>query len=82
MGDAEEAFAVTASEVTAAKRASAKPPEEGYGLPVLGRRIAAARDDAFAFCYPYLLDAWRRAGCGIDFFSPLDDEPPDADAAA
>ena len=49
---------------------------------MLGRRIAVARDDAFAFCYPWVLDAWRRAGCEIGFFSPLDDEPPDADADA
>ena len=58
------------------------PPEDGYGWPVLGRRIAVARDDAFAFCYPYVLDAWRRAGCELSFFSPLDDEPPVEDADA
>ena len=92
--DAGDAFAATAPDVTASKPASVAPPEEGYGLasvappaegyglPVLGRRIAVARDDAFAFCYPWVLDAWRRAGCGIDFFSPLDDEPPAADADA
>jgi len=57
-------------------------PEGGHGLPVLGRRIAVARDDAFAFCYPYVLDAWRRAGCELSFFSPLDDEPPREDADA
>ena len=58
------------------------PPEDGYGWPVLGRRIAVARDDAFAFCYPYVLDAWRRAGCELSFFSPLDDESPVEDADA
>ena len=58
------------------------PAEGGHGLPVLGRRIAVARDDAFAFCYPYVLDAWRRAGCELSFFSPLDDEPPHEDADA
>ena len=58
------------------------PPENGPGLPVLGRRTAVARDDAFAFCYPYVLDAWRRAGCELSFFSPLDDEPPREDADA
>ena len=61
---------------------SKSPLEDGHGLPVLGRRIAVARDDAFAFCYPYVLDAWRRAGCELSFFSPLDDEPPFEDADA
>ena len=62
--------------LAAARPACIAPPEDGHGLPVLGRRIAVARDDAFAFCYPYVLDAWRRAGCELSFFSPLDDEPP------
>ena len=68
--------------VAAARPADIEPPEDGHGLPVLGRRIAVARDDAFAFCYPYVLDAWRRAGCELSFFSPLDDEPPREDADA
>ena len=60
-----------------------KPPlEGGHGLPVLGQRIAVAHDDAFAFCYPYVLDAWRRSGCEISFFSPINDEPPINDADA
>ena len=68
--------------LAAAKPARVGPPEGEHGLPVLGRRIAVARDDAFAFCYPYVLDAWCRAGCEISFFSPLDDEPPVEDADA
>ena len=76
--EAGDAFVAT----TASSLASVAPPAEGYGLPVLGRRIAVARDDAFAFCYPWVLDAWRRAGCDIGFFSPLDDEPPASDADA
>ena len=68
--------------LAAARPARFEPVEEGGGLPVLGRRIAVARDDAFAFCYPWVLDAWRRAGCEIGFFSPLDDEPPNTDADA
>ena len=68
--------------VAAARPADIEPPEDGHGLPVLGRRIAVARDDAFAFCYPYVLDAWRRAGCELSFFSPLDDEPHREDADA
>ncbi len=43
-------------------------------------RIALARDAAFAFAYPHLLDDWHRAGATILPFSPLDDQPvPEAD---
>ena len=52
------------------------PSAAAAGLPMLGQRTAVARDDAFAFCYPHMLDGWRRAGCEIGFFSPLEDEPP------
>ena len=31
-------------------------------IPPLGHRIAVARDDAFCFVYPAVLDGWRRAG--------------------
>lgn len=68
--------------LAAARPAHITPVDDLHGLPVLGRRIAVARDDAFAFCYPYVLDAWRRAGCELSFFSPLDDEPPVEDADA
>ncbi len=54
----------------------------GHGLTPLGQRIAIARDAAFAFSYPHLLDGWRRAGAELSFFSPLDDEPPSEDADA
>ncbi|WDR02479.1 cobyrinate a,c-diamide synthase [Devosia algicola] len=47
-------------------------------LAPLGQRIAIARDDAFAFLYPHLLDGWRAAGAELSFFSPLADEAPDA----
>ena len=47
-----------------------------------GQRIAVARDDAFAFVYPALLDGWRRAGADIGFFSPLADDAPDRQADA
>lgn len=50
--------------------------------PPLGQRIAVARDDAFAFAYPSLLDGWRKAGADISFFSPLADEAPSAGADA
>lgn len=51
-------------------------------VPPLGQRIAVARDTAFAFLYPHLLDQWRDAGADLRFFSPLADEGPDADADA
>ncbi len=48
----------------------------GPALPPLGQRIAVARDPAFAFAYPFVLDGWRRAGAEVSFFSPLADEAP------
>ncbi len=42
-----------------------------------GQRIALARDMAFSFVYPHLLDGWRAAGAEILPFSPLADESPD-----
>ncbi|MCV2867741.1 cobyrinate a,c-diamide synthase [Defluviimonas sp. WL0002] len=45
-----------------------------------GQRIALARDEAFSFVYPHLLDGWRRAGAEILPFSPLADEGPDDSA--
>jgi cobyrinic acid a,c-diamide synthase len=59
------------------------PPQGGReGLPPLGQRIAVARDVAFAFAYPHLLQDWREAGAEISFFSPLADESPRADTDA
>ena len=51
-------------------------------LPPLGQRIAVARDDAFLFAYPAMLDGWRRQGAALSFFSPLADEPPAPEADA
>jgi cobyrinic acid a,c-diamide synthase len=51
-------------------------------LPPLGQRIAVARDDAFLFAYPAVLQGWRRAGAALSFFSPLADAPPDPNADA
>ncbi|MFZ2065634.1 MAG: cobyrinate a,c-diamide synthase [Xanthobacteraceae bacterium] len=45
-------------------------------LPPPGQRIALARDRAFSFVYPHVIDGWRRAGAEILDFSPLADEPP------
>jgi cobyrinic acid a,c-diamide synthase len=51
-------------------------------LPPLGQRIAVARDEAFVFAYPAVLDGWCRVGAELSFFSPLADEPPNPDADA
>ena len=48
----------------------------GPALPPPGQRIALARDRAFSFAYPHLVDAWRGAGAEIMPFSPLAGEPP------
>ena len=58
-----------------------------YGPPPrplrpFGQRIAVARDRAFAFVYPAVLDGWRTAGADLCFFSPLADEAPDPGADA
>ena len=52
------------------------------GVRPPGQRIAVARDRAFSFLYPHLLDAWRTAGAELSFFSPLADEAPPATADA
>jgi cobyrinic acid a,c-diamide synthase len=44
-----------------------------------GQRIALARDAAFSFVYPHLVQGWRAAGAAIVPFSPLADEPPSFD---
>lgn len=51
-------------------------------LPPLGEHIAIAVDDAFAFCYPHIIEGWRSAGAEISYFSPLADEGPDPKADA
>lgn len=44
-----------------------------------GQRIAIARDEAFSFLYPHLLQGWRATGAELSFFSPLADEAPPSD---
>ncbi|PYB75187.1 cobyrinate a,c-diamide synthase [Rhizobium wuzhouense] len=58
------------------------PPPETATVPPLAQHIAVARDIAFAFSYPHLLDGWRRQGAEISFFSPIADEAPSTDAGA
>ena len=59
---------------------AAAPPQAA--IPPLGQRIAVARDAAFCFAYPAVLDGWRQDGAEIVFFSPLADAPPDPAADA
>jgi cobyrinic acid a,c-diamide synthase len=67
-------------------RGLAAPIAEGDAapapLPPLGQRIAIARDDAFAFLYPHLLDGWQAMGAELNFFSPLANEAPPDDCDA
>jgi cobyrinic acid a,c-diamide synthase len=59
------------------------PNRQPDPLPPLlsGRRIAIARDQAFAFIYPANLDVLRGLGAELRFFSPLADTAlPQADA--
>jgi len=55
---------------SAARPTAVRPP---------GQRIALARDAAFSFTYPHLMQGWRAAGAEIIPFSPLADEPPPSD---
>ena len=50
------------------------------GPPPPGQRVAVARDVAFAFGYPWLLESWQASGADILPFSPLADEAPAAAA--
>lgn len=66
----------------AAPLAPAAATAPAIPLPPPGRRIALARDVAFAFLYPHVEAGWRAAGAEILPFSPLADEPPPAGADA
>jgi cobyrinic acid a,c-diamide synthase len=57
-------------------------PHATSAMPVNppGQRIALARDAAFSFVYPHMLEAWRAAGSEIMPFSPLADEGPSGTA--
>ncbi|NQZ73914.1 MAG: cobyrinate a,c-diamide synthase [Dinoroseobacter sp.] len=64
-----------------------KAAASGGVCPVIGalptppaQRIALARDEAFSFTYPHVLNGWRNAGAEILPFSPLADETPADDA--
>jgi cobyrinic acid a,c-diamide synthase len=51
-----------------------------FVLKPLGRHIAVARDSAFSFCYPHIVESWREQGTEISWFSPLADESPNGAA--
>jgi cobyrinic acid a,c-diamide synthase len=57
-----------------------RPLAPGQRIRPPGQRIAMARDAAFSFVYPHMLEAWRAAGAEIITFSPLADEGPDSSA--
>ena len=59
---------------------SLQPLARGQTVRPPGQRIALARDAAFSFMYPHMLEAWHAAGAEIATFSPLADEIPDAGA--
>ena len=65
--------------IRAAAMAHALPPGGALPRPP-AQRIALARDAAFSFTYPHLLEGWRAAGAEILPFSPLADEAPDPGA--
>ena len=54
------------------------PKDAAAAAPIspLGQRMAIARDQAFCFAYPALLEGWRHQGAELEFFSPLANEPP------
>jgi len=76
------AFVEAHVDLDAVIAAAAPTRISGPAVPVTppGQRIALARDAAFSFVYPHLLDGWRRAGAEIVPFSPLADEAPDGSA--
>ncbi|MFI5001726.1 MAG: cobyrinate a,c-diamide synthase, partial [Reyranellales bacterium] len=91
--DLEQRLGVLADKIEAsvdldAIRRSARPAAlpllsgAAHRVPPPGQRIALARDRAFSFMYPHLLDGWRTAGAEIVPFSPLADQAPDAMADA
>jgi cobyrinic acid a,c-diamide synthase len=59
-----------------------KGAPQGAAVQPPGQRVAVARDGAFSFLYPHLLQGWRAAGAEVRFFSPLANEAPDDDCDA
>ena len=64
------------------RTASARATLPALTGSLAGRRVAIARDAAFAFLYPANLACLERLGAALSYFSPLAGEPVPADAAA
>jgi cobyrinic acid a,c-diamide synthase len=61
--------------------AAATPvPAQPARIAPPGQRIALAKDAAFSFVYPHLLQGWQAAGAEVLPFSPLADQMPDPSA--
>lgn len=76
---------VTASlDLTALMALAGNLPDAGPApqMAPLGQHIAIARDEAFSFVYPHMLEGWRASGATVSFFSPLADEGPSKGADA
>ncbi len=65
--------------IKAAARSGPMPTGTGF-MPPPAQRIALARDAAFSFTYPHVLNGWRAGGAEILPFSPLADQAPDPSA--
>ena len=59
-----------------------KKQEVPLRLKPLGQNIAIAKDNAFSFIYPHIINGWRKNGSEISYFSPLNDETPETNADA
>ena len=46
-------------------------PKHSMTIPMLGKHTSVARDNAFSFCYDYVVDAWRVGGVKVTFFPRL-----------
>ena len=66
--------------IAAASSAPLGPGPAFVVPPPPAQRIAIARDEAFSFTYPHVLEGWRAAGAEVLPFSPLADEAPDTSA--
>ena len=51
-------------------------------IPKFSNHIAVSYDKAFSFCYPHIINSWKKEGAKISFFSPLNDEAPDENASS
>lgn len=74
------AEAIPLTDLLAVAGPLAAPTGDAQLLSPPGQRIAVARDTAFCFMYPHLLQHWREAGAEIHPFSPLADQAPERKA--